>query len=732
MKSFSNLCCFFLSMLNCLAQLPIQDGAIEVTSGTEFTYWTNLANDTAVAQFAIQTNNLIAGSTKAIQTDVSSLGNFEHSIQTKSTHAFGVAGESKLTISFYAKSSGSAQIKLCISDPTIGSTVFKGQTFNVEPNWKQYAHTFDIVEPVSNYKISFRYLTANTTYSLDEVNAMPGQSVVLNTNERFQKIDGWGGGIKRRTKDLAALSPTKRAQIEKLAYQDLNINMIRLFIHHTLENNVNDNDDPNSINMDAINWTYYNHNDLNNQYSHFVVNTLQQAISLSTVGIDYIIGNSNTAPGWMKKNGSHKRASVDESVLLNTLKDGMVDEFIEYILIFLTGMKDMFGINITEVSITNEPDFLNTYESMNVTPTELLGIIPSLRVKLDQASFSSVRIVSPESARAVPGSNNNSNSLTAINSTASYISTMFQDAPTKSAIDVIGTHTYYDSSHDADWSQLTDVSDQKPIWVTESANLKSLDMSMTDAANYIKWISRGFNGGELTGYMTHLLFEEHKYETPNVDGDKEGSSALVLWDQDNIILPKRYHVMKQFINLSGKDYTRIGHTNNNTSLYSTSFISPENDEIVLHVFSEQKTEAISFALDIPYNLTSLTQYRTSDSEDFTQSSLTVSQNTRYLETSLPAMSFTTYVYKFSQALNVNDLLDNAAASINIYPNPSNGLVYVMNASAKMNYEVYGLNGQSLFTQKGGGVLDLQALPKGVYLLEVKNDDQKICKKLILQ
>ncbi len=729
MNSFSNLCCFFLSMLNCLAQLPIQDGAIEVTLGTDFTYWANLANDTAVAQFAIQTNNLTVGSTKAIQTDVSSLGNFEYSIQTKSTHAFGVAAESKLTISFYAKSSGSAQIKLCIGDPTIGPTVFKGQTFNVEPNWKQYVHTFDIAESVSNYKISFRYLTANTTYSLDEVNAMPGQSVVLNTNERFQKIDGWGGGIKRRTKDLAALSATKRAQIEKLAYQDLNINMIRLFIYHTLENNANDNTDPNSINMDAINWTYYNHNDLSNSFSHFVVNTLQQAISLSNVGIDYIIGNSNTAPGWMKKNESHKRASGDESVLLNTLKDGMVDEFIEYILIFLTGMKDMFGIDVTEVSITNEPDFLNTYESMNVTPTELLEIIPSLRVKLDQAGFSSVRIVSPESARAVPGSNNNN--LTAINSTASYISTMFQHAPTKSAIDVIGTHTYYDSSHNADWSMLTDVSDQKPIWVTESGNLKSLDMSMTDAANYIKWISRGFNGGELTGYMTHLLFEEHKYETPNIAGDKEGSSALVLWDQDNIILPKRYHVMKQFINLSGKDYVRIGHANNNSGMYSTSFISPGNDEIVLHVFNEQ-SEPISFALDIPHNLTSLTQYRTSDTEDFTQSSLNFSNSSRYLETSLPAMSFTSYVYQLSQVLNLNDLLDNAAASITIYPNPSNGLVYVMNASAKMNYEVYRLNGQSLFTQEGGGVLDLQALPKGVYLLEVKSGEQKICKKLILQ
>ena len=728
MKTFYNLSCIFLSFMSCMAQLPIYDGAIEVTSGSNFTYWTNQANNNAVAQFAIQTNNLIYGSTKAIQADVTSLGDYEYSIQSKSTHSFAVTAVSKLTISFYAKSSSSAEIKLCISDPTLGPSVFKGQTFNIDSNWKQYVHTFDINESVSNYKISFRYLTANTTYNLDEVNAMPGPSVILNTYERFQKIDGWGGGIKRRTKDLAALSPTKRAQIEKLAYQDLNINMIRLLIHHTLENNGNDNNDHDSINMDAINWTYYNHIDLTNPNSHFVINTLQQAISLSNVGIDYIIGNSNTAPGWMKKNNSHKRITEDESVMLNSLKNGMVDEFIEYILIFLIGMKDMFGINVTEVSITNEPDFLNTYESMNLTPTELLGIIPSMRAKLDQAGFSSVRIVSPESARVAPGS---ADFLTTINSTTSYISTMFQDASTKSAIDVIGTHTYFDSSHSADWSQLTNVSDQKPIWITESGNLKSLDMSMTDAANYIKWISRGFNGGELTAYMTHLLFEEHKYETPNINGDKEGSSALVLWDQEQIILPKRYHVMKQFINLSGKDYVRIGHTNNNIGIYSTSFISPTNDEIVLHLFNEQ-AEPNSFTLDIPYNLASLTQYQTSDSEDFAQSSLSVPQNTRYYETSLPAMSFTSYVYQLSETLNVNDSLDNTAATINVYPNPSDGIVYVSNATAQMDYNIYSLNGQSLFAQEGGAVLDLRALPKGVFLLEVKNGEHKTCKKLILK
>ena len=713
-----------------MAQLPIQNGALELSSGGDFTNWNNQANHNGVAQFVIETSNLISVSTKALQVNLTTLGDYEYSIQTKSTHTFSVAANSKLTISFYAKSSNPAQIKLCISDPSVGSSVFKGNIFTIGSDWKQYTHTFDISQAVSNYAISFRYLTPNTVYGLDEVNAMPGPSVVLNTNERFQTIDGWGGGIKRRTKDLAALSPVMREQVEKLAYQDLKVNMIRLFIHHTLENDANDNTDPNSINMSAINWNYYNNQDLTNQYSHFVTNTLQQAILLSTNGIDYIIGNSNTAPGWMKKNESHNRASSEEDVTLNTLKNGMVDEFIEYILIFLTGMKDMFGIDVTEVSITNEPDFLNTYESMNLTPTELIGIIPSLRTKLDQHGFSSVRILSPEAARVAPGT---ASALTSVNSATSYISTMFQDAATKSAVDVIGTHTYYDSSHDADWTQLTAVSDQKPIWVTESANLKSLDMSMTDAANYIKWISRGFNLGSLTGYMAHLMFEEHKYETPDIVGDKEGSSALVLWDDNGVFLPKRYYVMKQFINLSGKGYIRMGHTNNNEMMYSTSFVSPNDDELVLHVFNEQDV-AVPFVLDIPYGFSTLTQYRTSDTEDFVQSSLAVSPNTRYFETALPAKSFTSYVYQFSQTLDANNHLGNSAVpNIRIYPNPSTGIVYVSNNSkGSMNYSVHTLNGRSVFTQEGGSELDLQALPKGMYLLVVKKGSQKIWKKILLR
>ena len=63
--------------------------------------------------------------------------------------------------------------------------------------------------------------------------------------------------------------------------------------------------------------------------------------------------------------------------------------------------------------------------------------------------------------------------------------------------------------HDANWSSLLSAADGKPVWVTESANLKSLDFSMDDASDYIKWITRGFNEGGMTAYMVHLLFDKH-------------------------------------------------------------------------------------------------------------------------------------------------------------------------------------------------------------------------------
>ncbi len=715
MKYLSVFITNVLCVMNSFSQeLPIQNGELEQTSDNGFTMWTNQSIGGSNAIFDVVDNNELFGSTKALRTQVNALGSHQYSVQTKSDHQFSVGANQKVTISFFAKAASDqpgSQLKLCLSDPTIGVSVFKQTTFELTQNWKQYSHTFTTSQSVPSYQISFRYLNANSTYYLDEINAMPGNVISININERFQTIQGFGGGIKRRTEYLNNLSQSKRDLVEDLIYKDLKINMLRFFIHHSIENNQNDNDDPNLIDLNNTSWYYYTGG------SFKVGETIQRAISKSEVGIDHLIGNCNSAPGWMKVNESHKRSSANEDVSLNTLKVGMAQEFSEYIEIFLKGLKQYFDIDVSEVSITNEPDFLNTYESMNLTPNELVNVIPVLRSRLDASSFSSVDIISPEAARVSPG---DSDKLTAVNSAVSYIQQMFQDSATKSAVDVVATHTYYDSGHDANWSSLASEADGKPVWVTESANLKTLDFSMDDASDYIQWITRGFNEGGMTAYLVHLLFDKHIYATPEV-GDKEGSSGLVVWDDaENIIIPKRYYAFKHFSTLSSKGFIRISHTHTESDLYVTTFLHPDENQLVTHVFNSGD-QSIPMTVEIPYNTSDIFRYTTDASLDFYKSEIDVIADHRYIETDLTPKSINSFVFDLSETLR-QQLQE--VKPITIFPNPTSGHIFFSGSDTQIQCSVFSITGKKLFEQTVSNEksLDLSALREGLYFIQIQHRD----------
>ena len=695
-------------------ELPIQNGEFEQFSDGGFISWSNQSLHESNAIFDVVDNNELFGSTKALRTQVNALGEYQYSVQTKSDHQFSMVANQKVTISFFAKASYNQEaplLKLCLSDSNVGVSVFKQTTFELTQNWKQYSCTFTTSESVPNYQISFRYLNANSTYFLDEVNAMPGKAISININERFQTIQGFGGGVKRRTDYLNDLSQTKRDIVEDLIYKDLKINMLRFFIHHSIENNQNDNDDPNSINLSNTSWNYYNGEPFR------VGQTIQRAISKSEVGIDHLVGNCNSAPGWMKVNESHKRSLEDEDVSLNTLKVGIEQEFSEYIEIFLEGLKQYFDIDVTEVSITNEPDYLNTYESMNLTPSDLVNVIPVLRTRLDNSSFSSVDIISPEAARVSPGS---SNKLTTVNSALSYIQHMFQNSATKSAIDAIATHTYYDSDHDANWSSLATAADGKPVWVTESANLKSLDFSMTDASDYILWMTRGFNEGGMTAYLVHLLFDYHIYETPEL-GDKEGSSGLVVWDNaENVIIPKRYYAFKHFSTLSGKGFIRVSHNYIESDLHVTTFLHPNENQLVTHVFNSGN-QSIPMTLEMPYNTSEIFRYTTDNNLDFNNSEVDVIDNHRFIETDFTPNSISSFVFNLSSTLRKQS---QGIEPITIFPNPTSGLIYFSGNDSEIQCSVFSISGKKLFRQtiSNGKSLDLSKLKKGIYFVQIQRKD----------
>lgn len=715
MKFLSAFTTITLCVISSFSQeLPIQNGELEQTSDNGFTFWTNQSKGGSNAIFDVVDHSELFGSTKALRTQVNALGENEYSVQTKSDHQFSLDANQKVTISFFAKAVSDqtgSQLKLCLSDPSVGSSVFKQTSFELTQNWEQYSYTFMTSVSVPNFQISFRYLHANSTYYLDEINAMPGNAISININERFQTIQGFGGGIKRRTDYLNNLSQTKRDLVENLIYKDLKINMLRFFIHHSIENDQNDNDDPNQIDLSNTSWNYYTSG------SFRVGETIQRAISKSEVGIDHLIGNCNSAPGWMKVNESHKRISANEDLSLNRLKVGMEQEFSEYIEIFLKGLKQNFDIDVSEVSITNEPDFLNTYDSMNLTPNELVNVIPVLRSRLDASSFSSVDIISPETARVSPGE---SDKLTAVNSAVSYIQQMFQDLATKSAVDVVASHTYYDSDHDANWPLLASVADGKPVWVTESANLKSLDFSMTDASDYILWMTRGFNLGGMTAYMVHLLFDKHIYATPE-EGDKEGSSGLVIWDdEENIIIPKRYYAFKHFSTLSGKGFIRVSHTYLESDLHVTTFLHPDKNQLVTHVFNSGN-QSIPMTLEIPFNTSEIFRYTTDDSLDFYKSEIDAIDQNRFIKTDLTPKSISSFVINLSSTLrNQSEEIE----PVTIFPNPTSGLIFFSGSDSEIKCSVFSITGKKLFEQTvpNENKLDLSALKEGLYFFKIQLKD----------
>ena len=293
-------------------------------------------------------------------------------------------------------------------------------------------------------------------------------------------------------------------------------------------------------------------------------------------------------------------------------------------------MESRYGIEVTAISPTNEPDYEVSYESMNTTPSELSSILINLNARLSNSGLDHINIVSPECFRVE--SQNSGTSAT------NYINTMFENSAVEEAVDIVGTHTYADPNHNANWNALKVAANGKPVWVTESANLNSTDQSMTDAANYIKWIIRGFNEGGVTAYMLHLFYEE---------ADNNGYSSLVAWTPTGeIILPKRYHSFKHFANLVKKDYSLISSASSDEDgVFVAGFISDDESRVIVQIFNEGNEK--DFSVDVPLGTISVETFLTTnnDSEEFSSLGINeIDYYNRYFTTTLPELSLTCLLY----------------------------------------------------------------------------------------
>jgi glucosylceramidase len=698
---------FWAFFTNAQNQLPIPNAALEPIDPqtNNFSSWSNLQTNGGQANYSIETENLITGSTKAQKSEIIALGTNGWHVKTHSDYLFQVEANETYTVRFWAKAnSASATLKVVFQSEVAGS--YQGVNQTLTQQWQQYTHSFTVADSANLNRLSFWYMSSGITYYLDEVDVVAGHTISLNPAMTYQTVDGFGAGIKRRTEHLYALEDSMREQIEAHAFQNLEANMIRFFVYHDLED-PNDNNNAFVLNSSALNWTRYDSNPSVNA-TKYIGEALNNAFNLSTNGFDHVIGNCNSAPAWLKTNGSHNNGG--------TLIAGGEDEYSEFLVAFINGMQSRYGISVTAISPTNEPDYDVTYESMNTTPSELSSIISNLDTRLTSENLSGVQIISPENFRVT--------SNDATKSTTNYINSMFGNPNVVDATDIVATHTYQNPINPSDWSSLDTAALDKPIWVTEAGNLHSPDWDMEDASYHIDRIMDGFNYGGLTAYMLHLFYERHKYQSEVNPGENYGSSALVLWDNsNNIILPKRYHVFKHFANLVKTGYQRIHLNNFDSGPKAVAFKSSDETKIVVQLFSENNLD--SFEIEIPQGTTSIEHYVTSDNTNENFSLVTTDNfdlQSGFISVNIDSMSMHSLVFDIDSSLATNDTYIYDKDSIHLFPNP---VVSQLNLSFPTDevrkISIYKMSGARVYHKSHEAsselTIDVKSFTDGIYILK---------------
>ena len=116
-------------------QLPLENGFLENTNNEDFELWSHVATQGGSATFSVETSDLVSGSSKALKSEVHSLGTNGWHVSSKSEYSFQVISGHKYTVTFYAKITGadSRQIKLVFQSEVSGSYQGKNIVWNI-PN----------------------------------------------------------------------------------------------------------------------------------------------------------------------------------------------------------------------------------------------------------------------------------------------------------------------------------------------------------------------------------------------------------------------------------------------------------------------------------------------------------------------------------------------------------------------------------------------------------------------
>jgi glucuronoarabinoxylan endo-1,4-beta-xylanase len=193
----------------------------------------------------------------------------------------------------------------------------------------------------------------------------------VDTANKFQSIDGFGAAMLYWKSNVPEY---QTADFYNKVTGDLGTTISRIAIWPTFEQ-TNDNNDPNTFN-----WAGFRPADLGP--------TLRFLQLMKERGQTKVMATAWTPPYWMKASGAFEDGGP--------LRADMREEYAEYLAAFVIVAKRDYGVDITHLSIQNEPFFIEDFEGAQYSPQSYANTLKVVMAKFAKEGLTTKFIVNED------------------------------------------------------------------------------------------------------------------------------------------------------------------------------------------------------------------------------------------------------------------------------------------------------------------------------------------------
>ncbi len=323
-------------------------------------------------------------------------------------------------------------------------------------------------------------------------------------------------------------------------------------------------------------------------------------------GIDKLIYTVWSPPAWMKSNGSTSRG---------TIKEDKYQAYATYLAEHIKNYKSKFGIDITHIGISNEPNLETNYSSCTWSSAQFKAFMSGYLVPTFDKEGITAKVVMGEPMAC----------------TESFAIDCLKDATAVKRTDIVGCHNY-GSTYQA---FQTTKSKGKGIWMTEVSDMNGNDITISDG---LKWAKEVHDFMTVTQGNAWFYWWGACFKTHNGEG-------LIQMDLNSKTykVAKRLYTIGQYARFIRPGWERISATASPASgVYVTAYKDPSSGSFaIVAINNGSSSQSVSFNLK-GFSVASVTPYTTSASQNLAAGS-DISVNGSSFTGNLASNSVTTFV-----------------------------------------------------------------------------------------